>query len=462
MTNRTVLNLVLSFAAAALASAFLAVAPELLAQATQPAERAPPDLSKLGLTPLSDAVGADGRHYVTYRTAADAAQPAVSVPPGWELWAPLGHVAGNRYAVTLRELVGAAALTTGPPATPAATAAAVAPATAAATRPAMTPAPSTAPAPPPLTVLTATAPNQGTPPQSYSVNHVAGQMLANLSVSGYRFGAVCQSYQGGLTIRNCRFLDSMSDLQMEGSGVYASAIPGPISVTDSLLGWNGRPRSAPATTPTEFRQGWYGQGDAAAPIFTNTIFIGNANVGCQLRNGGTLLNCLLIDNGTGVEAVMGRVTIRDCLILSAHLWFDGANYTGGSGLIAYNPVEIDNTTIVGTVGQCSAAPNANHPGARLYPQAAVVSGGTWNNHDHPPFVAPPAGARLITGTGNRIAGWSGPAFGGLKPHDGSGFVVSTKPIVYDWSQPVADYLSNQRTAADTIARVKADVAALLR
>lgn len=318
--------------------------------------------------------------------------------------------------------------------------------------------------PPPLPPITRRVPGPGKPDAQYGIRVVPPQkpvdrLYTDTEYAGFGNGACFQEVMGRQLLANVRITDSYGAQDTQGQGIYADKT-GPTILNGSLLGWSGRPRNQPNVVPNFLRHNGYFNVGAGAVTMNDSLIVGGASAGLQTRNPLSVNkynNSVFIDNGISVLAVMGPVVLTDCDILGGHFQWTGTAWGANSAVMNYWPVTLIRCRIWGLLGQGDPMPQK--PAAPRYPSGCIVSGGTWK-HSTIPFIKPPAGTPLITAQDCSIQGWPGEVFAGASPHDGKGFVVSPKPVQYDWRPVVNAYLANSITGAAAVAKLKADLSAL--
>lgn len=288
----------------------------------------------------------------------------------------------------------------------------------------------------------------------WAANAKGDRLIQNTDYQGFGNGIAVQLSPGKTTMINTRVRDSFGPADTAGQGLYANEC-GDFDISGSYFGNNGRP--SPQILATMLRHNIYLNGTAGSLSMKDSIIKGAASSGLQHRNvdgSYTLTNCVLDDNAIGVLSIMGRLHLIDCVILGGHFQWVGSSYNANSALVNYWPVELTRTIIAAVDKQFDQP--VGKPGL-LYPSGGIVSGGGWNNKGKPVFVKPPAGEPLVVADGCTIAGYGSKPFAGASPHDGKGFTVLGKRIVYDPTPQYAAYLANEITAASAIEKIREGV-----
>lgn len=332
--------------------------------------------------------------------------------------------------------------------------------------PAPTPTPPAVPKPPARTV-------SGQIMKTSGPAAVLHDLVIDASKTGYTGNNITLQNLPSASLKNVVSVNawdaSANPAPYQGSGLYVDKCPGGVTLTACALMFNGRPipLGLPyGTTPTEYRHGGYFDIGAGAITATDCIFAGNAGDGAEVRPDAvhTFTRCVFIDNGIGLQAIMGRVNLIDCMILGAHYVWYGSSWAGLAAIVNNGQVGLTGTAIVGVKGM-DAVPNSTiHPGTQnnTTPAGALVSGGTWKNTGEI-WVPPPAGQPLVFTSGtNVIQGWAGPEYAGESPYGGAGIDHYGNPIVYDWSTLLAGIIADPATdIAAVAAKIQTDVRALI-
>ena len=287
-----------------------------------------------------------------------------------------------------------------------------------------------------------------------SFNHTADQTIAHTLVSGWTQNIACQSFAGGLTLSDVISVGAWSASWNYGQPIYCDRIRGPVVVDNCLFGLPGG-----GGPPGEFQHAGYWDMGCSPPVIRRSIFAAGPNAGPQLRPGGEIDDSVILDCATGVLA-QNRVKLVNCVVFAGHYYREpnSPHATGNTALRAYYPAECRNCLFVGRPHQGNAPPWLG-PGGKAYPQGCVVVGGAWSNKGEA-WAAPPAGTQYLSGGGNTISGWPGPAFVGCQQP--AGWAVKPDPVSYDY-RPVLDaVLARKISPADGAARIAADVRALVK
>lgn len=296
--------------------------------------------------------------------------------------------------------------------------------------------------------------------------------LKDTHIEGYNSNLTIQYVTGPVTVdnyRGCRaWRDEPKDI-FKGHALYMDKLDGPTKITNFLARDNGWQTGKPPLDLSQFRHGVYSNFGAKNPLFENCIIAGSANVGIQLRGGGVIRNCVFLDNSVAVYAVMGNCTIENCTIYDGHYhctWGtkDGQtvvnSWTSNSGVQIIWPTVMRDVWIIGRPGQ------GNDPGlvpnVKCYAAGAVGTTNFWGGGaGHSDWKPAPGGVKLDA-KDCLISGWPGKPFAGDRPHDGTGFVVKTNPVTYNY-KPVLDAVErNEISIKDAIKKLHAEIRALVK
>jgi hypothetical protein len=281
--------------------------------------------------------------------------------------------------------------------------------------------------------------------------------LADTHIEGWRQNIVYMKGGGSLTLSNVRSIKAFrteSSQRFQGQGLYfgnpdenppPNQWPGPATIRGCLFGWNGwRKMDGNANG---YRHGIYGGRFAGNLTIDDSIFVGNACAGVQVRRGATIRRCVFIDNGIGLLSVAGDVTMEDCVILGGHRYanVDGTgvidSWTANNAVANYTRLTLRNCLFAGVPDQ-AADPHAT---PRQFDTGCIV-----NSKKYPPNPDwSPAGGS-ITATGCIIAGWPGEAFAGDRKHDGTGFTVKNTAVTYNPKPILDDVAANKVKIPDAV------------
>lgn len=261
---------------------------------------------------------------------------------------------------------------------------------------------------------------------------VAPAVLSNLVINGAAGNGAAIQGRPSAALTNVVIANSCPanpgvDGPFEGNGLYVNKTLGGVRLTSCAFLFNGRPTSSLpwGVTPNATRHGLYADVMSGPVTATDCLFAGNAADGAQTRQQGqahTFTNCLFWDNAIHLEAVMGTANLINCLLIGSHYTWTGNAWTNQIAIKNYNPVGLNDVSIVGVVGQGAYPASTLHPGTadNTFPQGAIVSGGAWENTGET-FAPPAPGVPLLTLTGtNIVQGWPGPLYAGASPQEGAG------------------------------------------
>jgi hypothetical protein len=290
--------------------------------------------------------------------------------------------------------------------------------------------------------------------------------IADVYLDGWEQNITYLGGGGSLTLTNVRSLHAFradSSKRFQGQGLYfgnpadpatpppRSQWPGPATIRGCIFGWNGY-RTNDGNL-NGYRHGVYGGHFAGALLIEDSIFVGNACAGVQVRAGATIRRCVFLDNGVSLLSVAGDVTLEDCTFYGGHRYaeVDGngkvTGWTGDNGVDNYTHLTLRNCLFAGKPGQgAPAGTKGNYDTGCIVNSAKYKPNPDWS----------PDGGR-ITASGCTIAGWPGPAFAGDRKHDGSGFVVKASPVVFDYDPILAGVLGNTIGISDAAAQIAAAV-----
>lgn len=332
------------------------------------------------------------------------------------------------------------------------------------TTPAPTPIPSPTPAPVPMPAPTPTpvaartliiAP-AGTNPAAgiNSFDHAASQVIANSYVQNFQQNIIAQQYKGNLLVDNVVSVDSYSASPFDGSGIYLDTIAGTVTIQNSYFGFNGRPRSQPGFTPTQYRHCVYANNSIGSLTITGCIFAQAANAGVQSRTlaGATIRGCVFLDCATALLLIQGGCVFENNLIYGGQYMWDGSGWTALTAIRAYWPLVANNNVIITRPNQVAGPTLGNHVGAATYPQGSVNCGGVWVHTD--PSWTPPTNppAEYLSGTGNFLSqDWPGGLFKGTT--QGAGFTVIAGSVSFDYSQ-ILSAVEAGGSVADAITAIR--------
>jgi len=257
--------------------------------------------------------------------------------------------------------------------------------------------------------------------------------------------------------------------QYQGQGIYVDAVPGGIAVSASLLGWNGWQRGRAVADRTQYRHGAYNNFGAADPVYEDCVFVGNPACGAQCRGGGRFRRCVFLDNGVGLLASMGRVTLDDCLIYGGTYYAvtdaKGLAWTGMVGVAVYATLSMSGTAVVGRPGQAAGDAAVKASGSnRLYPGPALQLNRQAADAAHPQWRPPPGGPSL-SAADCVVSGWPAAPFGGSgwpadrdkRPVPPAGVRVAGAAVDYDYAPVLVDVMAERLGVADAAAKIRADV-----
>ncbi len=261
------------------------------------------------------------------------------------------------------------------------------------------------------------------------------QVISNAYVQNWQQNIIAQQYKGSLLVDNVVSVDSYSPAQYEGSGIYLDTIAGTVTIQNSYFGFNGRPRSIPGYTPTQYRHCVYANNAIGALTITGCIFAQSANAGVQSRTlaGAVISGCVFLDCGTAILAIEGGVTLENNVIYGGQYLFDGNGWTSNTAIRTYWPLVANNNYIITRPNQIASPAIGPHVGALSSPQGGVNAGGVWV-HTNPGWTPPPTPPpEYLSGSGNFLAqDWPGGLFKGTT--QGAGFTVIAGSVSFDYSQ----------------------------
>lgn len=206
-------------------------------------------------------------------------------------------------------------------------------------------------------------------------------------------------------------------------------------------------------------------------LVKNSILWLSSNCGVQFKAGGRIEDTLIIDNGTGIQAVLDKCEVVRCTIYDGHHWYspEGAKVNGKkvdalSGMTAiqtYCPTLVQDTWVIGTVGQSTPRYEPQMPhyemGGIVGSSVYVSEDGKGDHGKH--FVGQPGASFTFAGD-CRVYGWPGPAYAkDNKALAAAGLTVLPKAAPRIDLQPLlAECLSGVRAIGD----IQADWSARLR
>lgn len=249
----------------------------------------------------------------------------------------------------------------------------------------------------------------------------------NVQVKGFEQNIVVEG-PGQFAFNNVRSIEAWRDnpdQAFEGQGFYLGTGGNNVTMGGIYSARNGWKPNLGIRAKNQYRHGIYCNEEGSL-LLEDFILSENANVGAQVRRNATLRRGFIHKNSIGVLAVMGTVTIEDCVIYGGS-WYvtsDG-NWAGMVGLDCYSPVILKNVWIVGDG-------DMRKPGTVSAIEKVYSGGAVKCSKTHPQFPNTPGGT--VQATDCVIAGWptetgSGKWFSGDKPHDGSGFKTFVNPVV---------------------------------
>jgi hypothetical protein len=324
------------------------------------------------------------------------------------------------------------------------------------------------PPPPPLPALTRKVADPDAADRGEPYNFSGISELADTHIEGWRQNIVYMGGGGRLTLRNVRSVKAFraeSKERFQGQGLYfghpnedapQDRWPGSAKVTGCLFGWNGwRKMDGNANG---YRHGIYG-GRCAGPLdIEDSIFVGNACAGVQVRRGGTIRRCVFIDNGISLLSVAGDVTMEDCVVLGGHRYANVNNageldsWTANNAVANYTKLTLRNCLFAGAPGQ--AADPAATP--KQYDTGCIV-----NSNQYPPHPEWSPNGGSITASKCIIAGWPGKSFAGDRPHDGTGFIVKGDKVTYNATPILDDVIANKVKIPDAVQRLTTEIRGLV-
>lgn len=291
--------------------------------------------------------------------------------------------------------------------------------------------------------------------------------VADVHYQGYNDGVIIQNAPQAV-LSNIRTVGSWRNPATAlygGQGVYIRNVGA--AGRNSITGWfawgNGYDASQKWWECNLYRHdGYFDEG--SSPIDVNeAIFANGSTSACQFRTGNpapsTLSNAFITGKGVAVLATYGPLVMSHCTVYGGHFCWDGQNWTLNEGIGIYWPVVLNDVWFVGEPRQ-GIAPTID-PRARAYPQGCIVFGGTWVPPAGHTWSAPPAGARLLTATNCRIAGWPGAAFTNVPAAQQTGFTVTANPVAYDPRPVLLAVHANRMSIADAQAKLQSDVRAMV-
>lgn len=245
---------------------------------------------------------------------------------------------------------------------------------------------------------------------------------------------VCAGHKGqhqDLVIRRCLLLDAWGPPTelYRGQGIYLERCKG-VRIEQCVLDHNGWIENAPGVKPTQniYRHGAYVNDAAMADVvFDGCLVSRNANYGVQLRAGGVVRRCLLVDNATSVGIGGESGEVAGNLIFGGH---DTDQYGQGIAIECFSR----RATIAGNVILDFEGRDHPYPASRLH-----VSRRPWT----------PAGPRTICIEDNAIWGSEGP---GLRIDDAISELIwrnndlqRVRRALIAMDQPVARYITSGNT-----------------
>lgn len=249
-------------------------------------------------------------------------------------------------------------------------------------------------------------------------------------VKGFRQNVVVENVTVPVELYNVRSLDAWRDRVEErfmGNGYFVGKGV-KVTMVGCLSDGNGW-RNGEALA-IEFRHGgyftWLSDVTAVKCIFSN-----NAGCGIQFKGAGSATDCLIVNNGSGIQTLKGPVTVRRCLIFDGHRWAiigaDGkvAAFSGDIGVQNYGPMDIDNLVVAGGSKQMADDPPSNIADPSQSYDGKALNGSS----KYPGNVeagTPPTGAVWKLGS-VYVSNWRGGATGGDQPPGGRDVGYTPKP-----------------------------------
>jgi hypothetical protein len=190
------------------------------------------------------------------------------------------------------------------------------------------------------------------------------------------------------------------------------------------------------------------------------------NSGIQTRDGGDVVDVVVIGCGIGFLATQGDTHIRHLTIYDGGYYVDfdkqkrPSAWTGMVGLDIYSAsVVADDVWIVGKKGQELGDDMVRASGLKRYPGPAVSLSPYKPDPAHPKYKPRPKGKAPLVSTNCRIAGWPGPAFGGgdVAHLDKRGWTVTPEPIEYDPSPVLAALERNEISKAEAVTTLTREI-----
>lgn len=119
---------------------------------------------------------------------------------------------------------------------------------------------------------------------------------------------------------------------------------------------------------------------------------------------------VILDCGVAIEAIMGGADVHDNLIYGGEFFWDGHGWTGNTAIKSYWPILCRNNIVLTRPHQGDVPKSTAHPTTKAWPQYGINLGGGWSHQD-PPWTPPPlypAVPQYMSGSGNLISpSWPG-------------------------------------------------------
>ncbi len=319
---------------------------------------------------------------------------------------------------------------------------------------------SVTPPPPARLPLTKLIAAENTPGDGVRIIEGSTGILTNTHVQGYDQNIVIKT-SGPTSFVNVRSVEAWRRdpaQSFTGQGLYTDA-PGRMLVQACLFGWNGWQQGRPIKQRNGHHHGIY-QDDSFArtgrnfhtgqAVIEDSIIIGNPGAGIQLRGGGILRRCVLIDNSMNFVGVAPS-QLENCVIFGATRYVEdgfGA-WQGNCGVLAYDAVKLKDTWLVGRKGQNDPTVYPELPGLKSFNM-----GGLKTDRGHRDN---PNGIGSIRGEGDcRCIGW--PEKTDNRTSDVQGVaIVGGSGIVYDPMPIIANVLANKVSIEDACALIRAAI-----